>query len=698
MSENSRNSEENTDLGYGKLFNILWQQRFWVLGVFTGFVALTTPFTLNQKATYESSMQLLVDANYQAPKNRVPDLTSEFADSSVEIDYATQLSLMRSSELLQQAINQLKSVYPNLTIKDLRRALSLSQVEEDEIKTKIFQIVFIGDDPDKAQQVLEAVKTVYLSYNLEQQQARLARGLNFIDAQLPIARQELGKAQQALERFRQTHNLIDPNQQAGAISKNLNQLQQHRQELQEELDATQSQIISVQTELGVSLDVSLASARLSESTHYQSLLKEFKEAEKELALQSVIYTDSAPPIVDLQGKKQQLLKLLRVQIEQILGDFISNSQLTDDYLLAGQYGDINIGLTKEWLRLQTKLFDLKAREASLAFTEDSLRQRLDYLPTLINEYEYLKPEVETTRATIEQLLAARQELAVALAQGGFNWQVVEEPQLGRQTGPNIKRSILLNIIGGLFLAGAAAFIRNLVDKTLHTPDEVSTQLQLPLLGVLPAEAKQKSALSLLEKTEFLNETDLIYKKIQLLTNDKSWSSLLITSALEKEGKSILALYLAFSASRLGEKVLLLDANIRNPQLHKYLRLPNEKGLSTLLVDKQSIVNMLDFLPILTAEFNIDVLTAGPSLEDALILLSSTTFGQLLEYLGTVYDRVIIDTMPLLDKVDALQLASLCDTVCLVSQLNQMTEATIDELQPITQLIKPMGIIANLNQM
>ena len=118
-------------------------------------------------------MQLLIEPNYQGKRERGAEPESEFADTKIEIDYATQINVMRSPVLLQRALDLLSSEYPDLTIKDIQEYLLLSLVVEDRISTKIVQVVYTDNDPIKTQKVLEAVNTVYQIYNREQQDQRL---------------------------------------------------------------------------------------------------------------------------------------------------------------------------------------------------------------------------------------------------------------------------------------------------------------------------------------------------------------------------------------------------------------------------------------------------------------------------------------------------------------------------------------------
>ena len=329
-----------TDLGYGKLFAVLIRQRIWILSVLAGVLAIATPLSFRAKPTFESSMQLLVESNYQASKTQNSDLASSLVDSAVEIDYATQLKLMKSSELLQRAVDKVNSEYPEMTIEDIQKAIRLSQAEEDEVKTKIFEIQFVGESPYKTKKVLEAIQAVYLDYNLQKQQERLSRGLVFIDSLLPVARQELDKAQQSLRTFRQTYNLIDPNKQADEISSRLIEIQQSRQETRASLIATQSQIEAMEPALGAtSMASSLASARLSQSERYQALLDELQAVDKELVDTRLVYQDSSLNVIVVAEKRAEILNLLSVEAGRIVGTLGGSTGRVDGLTLEyGQFG------------------------------------------------------------------------------------------------------------------------------------------------------------------------------------------------------------------------------------------------------------------------------------------------------------------------------------------------------------------------
>ena len=327
--------------------------------------------------------------------------------------------------------------------------------------------------------------------------------------------------------------------------------------------------------------------------------------------------------------------------------------------------------TADWIRKQTEL-----------------RTQLDKFPELIDAYNYLEPEIETNQATIEKLLTARQDLAIELAQGGFNWQVVEPPKYGEKIGPNYKRNLILNMIMGAALGVGAAFIRDAMSDIVHTPDDIVAKLKVPLIGSV-SRPPSAFADTIEQQQSWLDEIALIYKKLTLRSLEKTWRSVLLTSALSKEGKSTLAIALSLSAFQAGDNVLLIDANLRNPQLHKTLQLTNEKGLGTVL---QEELTEQWSLPIVKSKLGFNVLTAGPPVVNTLPLFSAKNLRQLMEKLCNFYDRVIVDTTTLSDSADVLELASVCDAICLVSRINLTSEAALETLHTDIQGLPILGVV------
>jgi len=704
-----------TDAGYGQLLAVLLRRRFWLLGVLCLILPITILRALRKPPVYESSMQLLVESNYQERPDGI-EAAREFADSSVKVDYATQLNLMQSSKLMQKALDLLKPEYPQIEIDDINEDLSLEQLEKDDglgTKLGIIEVQYSSNDPLETQKVLQVMQKVYLDYNLEQQKLRLSEGLAFIDKQLPEARQNLVQAEAALEKFRKSYNLIDPTKQATSVSITIESIKSERQKIRADYQETLASYNIRQQQLELSPQDALISSRLSQSNRYQALLNELQTTELDLAQQRTTFTEENPTVQKLQEQRNRQLTLLQEEVERVLGGVPLPSNISEKGLLQeGQLVESDQKLAEELLTLQKQMLALQARDQSLAKTEQQLGGELARLPKLIAQYNRLQPEVEIQRATLERLLEAQQKLGIEIARGGFNWQVVEAPELGEQTGPNTKVDILLGVVVGLFLGGIAAFVREAVDDVIHTPDDLKKQVAVPLLGIvpklplasasletisigtinLPFDKKHLTAPSLKQTVYWLRESlDLIYKNIQLLNSNYEITSLVVTSALAGEGKSTLSMGLALSAARLHQRVLLIDANLRNPTLHLQLDLPNEEGLSTLLTGETAVPSSISISP---SGPNIDILTAGPIPIDPVMLLSSPRMKKLVAEFEQMYDLVILDTSPIQGKVDALEAASCCSGIVMVGRINSITQSDLIEPMAMLSKFNVIGIIAN----
>lgn len=696
MVTDNINMEFDTDLGYGQLFDTLKRRKFLVLGTLLGTLAISFAVTLREQPSYQSSMQLLVEPNYQNTPARADQSTSP-AELTNEEDYATQLTLMRSQQFIRTAVEQLRPQYPKISPESISTGLILTQVNEQDVQTKIFEVSYTSDDPIKTLQVLEALKQTYQQYNLDQQRLRLTRGLTSIDEQLETIERDLSESQSGLEKFRRQYNLIDPQKQADTVSERLNQVVQEHQETIAEQQAAQAQFDTLQQQLSQSPQDALIAARLSNSPRFQGLLNELQKTELQLADGRATFTDEAPEIQFLLENRQAQVNLLQQEVGRVLGQTSDSTQVSSESLLeTGQQGATDLALVSKFADAQALIASLQARSQSLTKTEQLLRSELNRFPGLIAEYDRLQPEINLQRTVQQQLLAERQKLSSELLRGGFNWQVVEFPtKPGEKVGPQLKRNLLLGGVVGLFLGGVLAFVREMTDEVVYTADDLKRQVTPPLLGILPELQEQQSlSASLLPMFQWSPSWESlvsVYKNIQLLTSEVPLRSLVVTSAVAGEGKSTLVLGLALSAARLHQRVLVIDADLRVPSLHHNLALSNEEGLSTLLGDNTAKVLPVRFSFLNT---NIDVLTAGPPAEDALQLLSSQQMRELMATFESDYDLILLDAPPVLGFVDTVLVSSLCSGTILIGRLGQVTQTEFSQVIAALDQLNVVGIVAN----
>lgn len=708
-------NQAETEPGYGQLLKVLMQRKAWVIGVLIATLAATAGITLLMKPKYRSTMQLMVESNIRS--RRTPgDANFSFADPNVEIDNATQLNLMRSSQLLQQAVNTLRPVYRDLDVEKLKKNLTVTQLQEqkgsERVNTSIFQVEYVDSDRTKTRDVIRAIRDVYQQYNLEQQKLRLAKGLSFIDGQIPQAQARVDQAEAALEKFRRSQDLIDPELQARSLVDSLSALQKEQQTNRAQLASLQTQYQALQGQLNRDPRQATIASRLSQSTRYQALLNEIQKTEVGLVQQRLRFTDKTPFVQQLIEQRQQQQALLRQEAQRVLGAEAGRLSQNEDGLVAiGQLGQNDLKFASDLVESQVGFLAAQARERTLSANEARLRNELKRFPTLLAEYNRLQPNVKINRDTLEQLLKARQDLGLEIARGGFDWQVVEEPKLGKKIGPNWLKNLLAGSVAGLMLGGLAAFLRDSQDDSVRSSEDLAKQIPLPLLGMVPElplsevatpislpfqrpASVDPSMLQVLHWAPFRESLDLIYKNLQLLTDGAPMKSLVITSALAGEGKSTVALGLAISAARLHQRVLLIDADLRRPGLHKQLELPNDQGLSTLLTNDRlpnqgaiQHANTYSDLPI-------SILTAGPTPLDSVKLLSSKRMRDLMTMFEQNYDLVIVDSPPVLGIVDAILAASFCDGALLIGRMGHVNRQEVAQAASTLSRLNLVGIVAN----
>jgi len=708
------NPASDTEPGYGQLFGVLIRRFPWFLMAFIASVGAGYYVYRKTPPSYKSVMELLVEPNYQGKAQGTGLEKNQFTDTNVEIDAATQLSLMGSSSLIKQAVEKLKPEYPEITVEHIKGALSLKQVksQEDNVATKIFQIEYTDKDPIKTQRVLESVRQVYLNYNKEQQKKRLKNGLKVIRDQKKKVTEELNKAEAQLLRFRKVQNLTDPQTQATALENALNNIQQERRTTHNQYREAQARLESLQKQLKRSPQNALVSSRLSESSRYQSLLNEIQKTELAIAQANLRFTSNHPDVLKLKEQLARQKQLLQQEVGRALGgNNVDTSNVNSGELLnQGQLSQTDLNLANSLVETQTNLFALAARDRSLAEKENLIRENLKKFPILLAQYNRLQPQVELSRQRLQQLLKAEQELEQDLDKGGFNWEVVEQPQEGNYLGPNLQQNLLLGGVVGLMLGGIAAFAREAGDDAVRTTAELDKLAAIPVLGTtpkLPAANSRESLFKLpfgkpeviapwtiqaLQSPTRWESLDLIYKNIELLSSVSAFKSLMITSALPDEGKSALALGLAMSAARLHKKVLLIDANLRDPSVHKHLNLSNEQGLSNLLASDEFLPNQITLQS--SGSSYIDILTAGPIPEDPANLLSSPRMEELMNAFEDNYDLVILDASSVLGLVDALLTASSCRGVIMVASIGRITRTQLAQATASLGKLNLLGVVAN----
>lgn len=730
----------NTGLNQGQMVNtssqsivkikqlsiILLRRSYLILGVSGVVMSVAGLMAIVNKPMYQSSMQMLVISNLKqelSSSNNPINKENYFPDSTSQVaEYTIQLKLMLSSKLIRKAVDLLRPNYPNITIEDINFSrdkdtsppFNVTQLEGvtsfNKVFSQVFEISFKDQDPVKAQRVLQALQKVYQDYNIQQQNERLHKGLAFVNARLPEIKKKVNQSQNNLEEFRKKHNLLDPEAQSRILIESLADIQKHLQTTSAQLQDVQTRYSTLKQKMASSSQNTLISPNLNQSDRYQALLNEIEKTELVLALEQKRYTDASPTVQRLKQQRQIQLRLLHEEAEKSLGDkVIDSGNLGETLSTSGQMKSVDLKLMEQVIEAQTKALGLIANEKSLIESQQRLRSELKKYPSLIAEYNRLLPEVETNRKTLEQLLQEQQSLGMKITQRGFDWQILEEPRLGT----DISNSRLLILLGGAIISPILGILTAIIwerfRQAIYSVQELQRLTDLRLLGIVPKLdngrfKKRFPRLSLNgrhNRDSLVVETDvrlphhenfeIIYQNIQILKYPFPLKSLMLTSTLVGEGKTTLALGLAASAAHMHQRVLLIDANLQRPSLHKSLEISNEWGLSLLLIDETN-THIRDYIQPIHP--SIDILTAGPLPEDAVKLLSSQRMKELIEYFEQNYDLVLIDAPAVLEMVDARIIAPLCNGIVMIVRIDKVSQNEFIQAGEVLSELNLIGIVAN----
>jgi succinoglycan biosynthesis transport protein ExoP len=670
----------------GQLFNLLQRRLVLIAGVTAATTAATWFVTWNQPATYESGFQLLIEpVSTQSRQNRDP-LSNQSTDSSKDgIDYATQIQVLRSPKLLQPILEQVKVRYPDITYGELIRQLRIERPTD----TKLIQVNYSSPDPDRVKFVLDKVAESYLRYSQKERESNLSYGISFVDRQITDTRRRVDSLQRQLQAFRQQNNFIAPESLAGQVSAQIQSLSQQKLDTDKQVAEMQRQYNSLQDRDG-------AMSALAGDQAYQRVLDKVRELESKLAVESTRFQDDNAEIRVLRQQRDSLLPVLRQEAQRVLGNQLA--------------------------KLGTELSVLSTRQQVLNQAEAYWNGEVQRVPVLSRVFTDLDRERNVATESLNRLLKTRETLQIEAAQKEIPWQLITPPERPISPRESRERNLILGAIAGLLLGVGAALMSERFDRRLRTVTDLKKLSKLPVLGVVPHETNplgrgampqilqtmqsDRPRYDLSQYSQFTESFRSLYTNLCLLNTDHPVRSLVVSSPTAGDGKTTVALYLAQAAAAMGQRVLLVDTDLRSPQIAERLEVPNEQGLTELIARNLNPQDVVQRINALATAGNVDragseptnfsVLVGGKIPLDPTRLLSSQKMQRLNDYFKAMYDLVIFDAPPLLNFADSSLLANHTDGMLVVTGLGKTDREDLRQMLDTLQTarISVLGIVAN----
>ncbi|TRX37052.1 GumC family protein [Flavobacterium restrictum] len=299
------------------------------------------------------------------------------------------------------------------------------------------------------------------------------------------------------------------------------------------------------------------------------------------------------------------------------------------------------------------------------------------------------------------LLQKREEAAINLAIINPSIKVVDYANFSElPIAPERKIIFITALLIGLLLPIVAIYVFYLFDNKINTKDDLERLIpEIPVVAEIPFIENENKTIQFLDRSILSESFRILRTNINYISPITSKGAVLfVTSTIKGEGKTFVSLNLAITLSTLGKKVILIGADLRNPQLHKKLDIerPNLRGVSNYLYDKNTRIDDIRMNYSTETNLNFDIIFSGTIPPNPAELLSNGRFEMLLNEIKTDYDYIIVDTAPTLLVADTTLITHLADTVLYVTRANYTEKKLLKFIATLKNLnaIKNMGLILN----
>jgi capsular exopolysaccharide synthesis family protein len=669
----------------GDYFRVLVKRKSAVLATLIIVVALAGLWTARATRTYEAVGRISInpaDADVLNLKESVGQV-----DDGREID--TQMKILQSDAIALETARRLRGTAGVLEkadasqeadlINQFRGGLAVTEVPD----TRIIEIHYTHTDPQYASRAVNTVAAVFIEQNFKTKYDSTMRASQWLTEQLADMQSKVEEADQRLVDYQKANGILGVDEKTNIITSKLDDL--NRQATDAESERIQKQAIYEQAKSGDPRVI----ATMSQNLLMEKLRAQEADIQSQLAQLTTQFGPSYPKVAELNNQLKQVQTAIQAETGKMTG------KLQSDYLSA------------------------VSRERMLKGALEQQKQEANVLNEKSIQYMLLKRDADSTRTIYQDMLAKQKE---ALVTAGLRSNIIRIIDPARAplfpSHPNVPRNMLIGFLLGLTAGIALAFVQEMLDNTVKTPEEVQYLTALPPLGMIPLNRRltEKSArpatghaMALARKESWRDAVELIahsrpkseiaeaYRALRtsiLLSGlGQPPKVILVTSALPQEGKTTTCINTAIVLAQKGAKVLLVDADMRRPSIHSKLALRARGGLSTLLTGSDTLASVLVNS---TEVSNLHVLPAGPPPPHPAELLGSTVMRNFLAEWREKFDHIIIDSPPCLSVTDAVLLSVEVDAVALVLRSGHTPKEAVRRARNLLFQVKAkvLGVVVN----
>jgi polysaccharide biosynthesis transport protein len=527
--------------------------------------------------------------------------------------------------------------------------------------SRLVDVYFVSADPQFAARAVNVLAEEYVNQNLEFRLQNTDKTLDWLTEEVAKQQSVVQTSERMLAEYRENKNALSLEDRQNIIVSRLNQVNDA---------ASRARMARIQKE-ALYNQVAAANDRESLSTiasnpFVQQLKTRVSELQREQLRLEDRYGEKHPDVQRVNGQIADAQRQLDLEVDR------SVAAIKADY-------QASVAEEKQLGR------DLETQKAQAT---DLNRKSIDY--------SVLQREAESNRQVYESLLQREKEMRVVSNSRANNVRLLDRAEIpGSPFTPNTRRAWIMALLFGLGIGIAAAFAIDYLDDTVKTPEDVTWRLRLDFLGLVPkVHGERHPLLSGPVPHDFGEAFRALRTALVASSGTDATRLVAVTSTQPLEGKTTTAVNIALALAIGGARVLLIDADMRRPSLHKAMRLPNDRGLADLLAGTAKMREVVQRC----GDPNLLVISAGHTPSNPSELLGSDRMRAFLHQLTTgPFDWIIIDTPPVLAVTDAVVLAPLVHGVSFVIGAEMTRWRLAERAIETLQAGHPRAIAAILNR-
>ena len=675
------------------LLRILHKHRLMIATVVTVMVAVVAVVTYRIQPVYEAAARIEINGE-------TPDLTSLrelFLQMPTSEDYVqTQVRILQSDDLAMQTVRALHLYEdPQFAVRPPGSNENAPFTSSEELRligmfhshlnvatvrsSRLVEVKFEGTNPKEVADVANTLSDLFVENNFRKKYESAMQASDWMAEQMRELKVKMEQSHEALIKYERDNQIFALDQGQNVTVTKLGDLNRDLTEAEADRIAKESQFELVKTH------------RLSELTAVvqNSMIQDLQKQRYAVSGQ---LTDARGAL----GPKHPRV----LQLERQLQDLDTQIQNQEQVAASRIETDYQAALNKE--QLLRKAFDQQKNEANT-------------LNSKLVEYSLLRRDYETNQQLYEGLLQRLKEAGISSGLRSSNIHVVDRarPPIS-PVRPRKSLNLMLSVVVGLALGCALALFNEYMDNSVKIPEEVEQLVNLPVLGIIPAVSSVMSYAARrrpLAQAAVTNGTTselatvsqpqsvvseayrALRTSILLSTSRHAPQLILISSGQPREGKTTTALNLAITLAQRGDRVALVDTDLRRPRIHRSFQMANDRGLSTFLTTQaapEDLARPVRQVP------NLYVITSGPTPPNPAELLSSEPLETLFAELRRHFDFIVLDSPPAISVADSMILAAHADGVMLVVHGGVTTRETLKHTTKLMNSVnaRVLGIVLN----